>query len=305
MMPSTSSGSLIRATPPSRRMSAGTRSSAMTATAPASSAILACSACDHVHDDAALEHLGQAALDAHGAGVVGREQGKSAESLMRPVYGRRHRRSPATYRSNCVRGRRSRGDGFPPPRRPQSSRRRAMRSSSGGWVSNRRLRRGQPALALGLRRRLLDPQVGGGAAGGVDHRGVVAQLLQGRDQPGRVAGHLDAGHVGQRLPAAADGPLHHLARSAATATAARSRRPTGSPAGPVAAVLAVVEVAVRVAAHAPPQQADADVGEQRHDAHHGDGQGRHEDVVVLDVATARGRARPRARCGSASRAGRW
>src|SRR5438270_6299327 len=36
-------GSLIRATPPSRRMSAGTRSRAMTATAPASSAILACS----------------------------------------------------------------------------------------------------------------------------------------------------------------------------------------------------------------------------------------------------------------------
>ena len=31
---------------------------------------------------------------------------------------------------------------------------------------------------------------------------------------------------------------------------------------------------------------------------HRDGQRRHEDVVVLDVATARGRARPRARCGS-------
>src|SRR5918992_4867056 len=38
------SGSAMRATPPSRRMSAGTRSSAMTATAPASSAIRACSA---------------------------------------------------------------------------------------------------------------------------------------------------------------------------------------------------------------------------------------------------------------------
>lgn len=37
-------GSDIRATPPSLRMSAGTRSSAMTATAPASSAIFACSA---------------------------------------------------------------------------------------------------------------------------------------------------------------------------------------------------------------------------------------------------------------------
>ena len=36
-------GSLMRATPPSRRMSAGTRSSAMTATAPASSAMRASS----------------------------------------------------------------------------------------------------------------------------------------------------------------------------------------------------------------------------------------------------------------------
>ena len=34
----------MRATPPSARMSAGTRSNAITATAPASSAILACSA---------------------------------------------------------------------------------------------------------------------------------------------------------------------------------------------------------------------------------------------------------------------
>src|SRR3954451_25256493 len=40
----TLSGSAMRATPPSRRMSAGTRSSAITATAPASSAPRACSA---------------------------------------------------------------------------------------------------------------------------------------------------------------------------------------------------------------------------------------------------------------------
>src|SRR3954470_11242419 len=43
-MPWIISGSDIRATPPWTRMSAGTRSSAMTATAPASSAIFACSA---------------------------------------------------------------------------------------------------------------------------------------------------------------------------------------------------------------------------------------------------------------------
>src|SRR5215831_6158603 len=44
MIPSIMSGSLIRATPPCTLMSAGTRSRAMTATAPASSAIFACSA---------------------------------------------------------------------------------------------------------------------------------------------------------------------------------------------------------------------------------------------------------------------
>src|SRR5918995_921204 len=43
-MPSMRSGSLMRATPPCARMSAGTRSSAITATAPASSAIFAWSA---------------------------------------------------------------------------------------------------------------------------------------------------------------------------------------------------------------------------------------------------------------------
>src|SRR5829696_9696128 len=43
MIPSIMSGSLMRATPPWDRMSAGTRSSAITATAPASSAIFACS----------------------------------------------------------------------------------------------------------------------------------------------------------------------------------------------------------------------------------------------------------------------
>src|SRR4051812_44160772 len=43
MIPWIMSGSLIRAMPPWARMSAGTRSSAMTATAPASSAIFACS----------------------------------------------------------------------------------------------------------------------------------------------------------------------------------------------------------------------------------------------------------------------
>ncbi len=43
MMRSISAGWLIRATPPAARMSAGIRSSAITATAPASSATFACS----------------------------------------------------------------------------------------------------------------------------------------------------------------------------------------------------------------------------------------------------------------------
>ena len=56
----------MRATPPAARMSAGTRSSAMTATAPASSAILRLLGGDDVHDDAALEHLGEALLGGPG-----------------------------------------------------------------------------------------------------------------------------------------------------------------------------------------------------------------------------------------------
>jgi hypothetical protein len=79
-------GSLMRATPPWDRMSAGTRSRAMTADAPASSAIRACGkmsvsdwpcystldvgmrktyllSVDNVHDDSALQHACQTGLD--------------------------------------------------------------------------------------------------------------------------------------------------------------------------------------------------------------------------------------------------
>ena len=59
-MPAIISGSDMRATPPSRRMSAGTRSSAITAAAPASSATDRLLGRDHVHDHPALEHLRQA-----------------------------------------------------------------------------------------------------------------------------------------------------------------------------------------------------------------------------------------------------
>lgn len=81
MMPSIIFGSDMRATPPSARISAGTRSRAMTAQAPASSAILAWNqsvllgkatiernyeylfSIHDIHDDASLEHLREPGLD--------------------------------------------------------------------------------------------------------------------------------------------------------------------------------------------------------------------------------------------------
>ena len=63
-------GSLMRATPPSRRMSAGTRSRAMTATAPGVLGDPGLLGVDDVHDHAAPEHLGQAPLDAGRAGAA-------------------------------------------------------------------------------------------------------------------------------------------------------------------------------------------------------------------------------------------
>ena len=62
-------GSDIRATPPSRRMSAGTRSSAITAHGAGVLGDHGLLGVDDVHDHAALEHLGEAALDAHRAGL--------------------------------------------------------------------------------------------------------------------------------------------------------------------------------------------------------------------------------------------
>ena len=63
-------GLAMRATPPSARIMAGTRSSAMTAVAPACSAMIGLLDVHHVHDDAALEHLGQARSSAAIRSVV-------------------------------------------------------------------------------------------------------------------------------------------------------------------------------------------------------------------------------------------
>ena len=57
-------GLAMRATPPSARIMAGTRSRAMTEAAPASSAMRGLLDVHDVHDDAALEHLGEAHFEA-------------------------------------------------------------------------------------------------------------------------------------------------------------------------------------------------------------------------------------------------
>jgi hypothetical protein len=57
-------GSDMRATPPSRRMSAGTRSSAITGGGAGLLGDPRLVGVDDVHDHAALEHLGQPGLDA-------------------------------------------------------------------------------------------------------------------------------------------------------------------------------------------------------------------------------------------------
>ena len=108
MMPSIMSGSLIRDTPPWARMSAGTRSSAITATAPASSAILACSAVTTSMitpplSISAMPRLTRAvpvtgavrSVEAvrlgHGSSLLGRAPGVAAQMLR---AGQRHVRQP-------------------------------------------------------------------------------------------------------------------------------------------------------------------------------------------------------------------
>ncbi len=86
MIPCIFTGSAIRATPPAERMSAGTRSRAITATAPASSAMRACSAFVTSMIHAALLHLREATLE---------ELGTMAELTQVQIEG--HESSPASY----------------------------------------------------------------------------------------------------------------------------------------------------------------------------------------------------------------
>ena len=92
--------------------------------------------------------------------------------------------------------------------------------------------------------------------GGADDRVVVAELLERGDEPGRVAGELHAGHVGQRLAPAAHGGLHDPADERRED---QQREAEDGEDGREPAAAAVV-VVVAVAAHAEPQEPDADVG---------------------------------------------
>ena len=67
-MPSIISGSLMRATPPSRRMSDGHPLERHDRDGAGVLGDLGLLGVDDVHDHAALQHLGQAPLDAEGAG---------------------------------------------------------------------------------------------------------------------------------------------------------------------------------------------------------------------------------------------
>ena len=87
-------GSDMRATPPSRRMSAGTRSSAITAHGARVLGDHGLLGVDDVHDDAALEHLGETALDAHRA-VFSHALSVARRLLPRP------REQDASRRSGC------------------------------------------------------------------------------------------------------------------------------------------------------------------------------------------------------------
>src|SRR2546423_8119060 len=102
------SGSAMRATPPSARMSAGTRSRAITATAPASSAIRACSAVvtsmitpplsmsarplfTRIVPISAIPADSSLAVPGRRRGQSGRSAVEAAEHLVHLVLGRRHR----------------------------------------------------------------------------------------------------------------------------------------------------------------------------------------------------------------------
>ena len=106
---------------------------------------------------------------------------------------------------------------------------------------------------------------------------IVLQLLEGRDQAGRVAGHRDTRHIGQGFTTPTDGELHQLCHDRQEdqqheTDESKDRRPA-----------AVLAVSIVPAAATPPNGAKAPVGDQGDDANERDRQRRYQDVVVLDV----------------------
>ena len=162
---------------------------------------------------------------------------------------------------------------------------------------------GDPTLVLVDGLRLLDPEVGGGVGRRADDRVVVAELLERRDQPGRVAGELHAGHVGQRLAAAADGRLHDPADQRATGSAARTRTMARRAVSPLPPPSSLALFRLRpMPNHMKRMPTSAAMAI---DADHRDGERRHEDVVVLDVAQLVGEHAFELDPVHASRAARW
>ena len=116
--------------------------------------------------------------------------------------------------------------------------------------------------------------------GRADDRVVVPQLLERRDEPGRVAGELHAGHVGERLPLAAHGRLHDPGdqRRQDQQREARGRRGWRSPPPSLSLSLLRLRPMPNHMNRMPMSAAMAITPTMR------DGEGRDEDVVVLDVA---------------------
>ena len=136
---------------------------------------------------------------------------------------------------------------------------------------------GQTTFLPLSRHGLLDPEMSGGARMRVHHRLVVTELLECRDQAGRITGQLHPRHVGERLAPTADGELHQL-RNQWCEEEQREAEERQDRLGAAAVVV------VASSPTTPPEHPNGDVGHQRDEADEGHRQCRDEDVVVLDVA---------------------
>ena len=160
-------GSDMRATPPSRRMSAGTRSSAITAHGAGVLGDQRLLGVDDVHDDAALEHLGEPALDAHRAGLAHAAVLRHAVSVARWLRAAPAPAAAGSGRRPIVR---------PAPAAAAPSVGRLVAPSAAASAGRRRRRRGLPRAAGrgGGAAGACGGAPGGGAAGAAGCRGAAA-----------------------------------------------------------------------------------------------------------------------------------